>query len=128
MEENIFEIIFDGLLYQISKGNTVENILEGNIFVELEQVKEWKSKFGYTFNIYSNDHFINGKPHFHFDNKSKKIACKISFQGEVFESNGIYSIDKNVLKALCKFLESIEIQRCLIDLWNRKNPDLLVKL
>ena len=63
-KENIIEKIFDDLLFQISKGNTVEQILKGTTILDLEQVKEWKTKFGYTFNIYSNDHFIDNKRNF----------------------------------------------------------------
>ena len=69
---NEFELlnrIFDTHLYSISKGMTHEQLDNGVFLLELEKVKEWKSKFGFIFNIYSNDHFINGEPHFHLDHK-----------------------------------------------------------
>jgi hypothetical protein len=125
-KENIIEKIFDDLLFQISKGNTIEQILKGSTILDLEQVKEWKSKFGYTFNIYSNDHFIDNKPHFHFDNKSKNIECKISFDGEIFESIGKNQIDKKTLKVLKDFLDTPGIENLLKAFWNNKNPDLKI--
>lgn len=126
-EENIIDKIFDDLLFQLSKGNTLERILKGTTVLDLEQVKEWKSKFGYSFNIYSNDHFIENKPHFHFDNKAKSVECKIGFNGEIFESNGKNPIDKKTLKVLKDFLASPGIENLLIAFWNSKNPELTIK-
>jgi hypothetical protein len=117
---------FDELEFQFSKGLTIEKFEKGIRYFEFEQVKEWKSRFGYVFNIYSNDHFIDKKPHFHFDNKEKKISCKMSFEGDIFESNGINSIEKKVLKDLQYFLSKSENRKILIEKWNQKNPNLKV--
>lgn len=74
---------FDELKFQLEKGLTIESYSSGTRYLELEKVKEWKSKFGYVFNIYGNEHFINNKPHFHFDNNEEGVSCKISFDGEM---------------------------------------------
>ena len=116
---------FDELLFQVSKGNTFENYEKGVRYIGLEQVKEWKSRFGYKFSIYSNDHFINNKPHFHLDNEANEVHCKISFDGELFESKN-KEIPKNIYKELKKFLSKNEIQIILKDRWNLMNPNLKV--
>tara|TARA_R110002051_G_C8650085_1_gene487452 strand:+ start:524 stop:910 length:387 start_codon:yes stop_codon:yes gene_type:complete len=121
---SLLDKIFADLLYQLSKGNTFENIAKGQTIIDLEQVKEWKNKFGYTFNIYSNDHFINKKPHFHLDNKSSNISTKISFEGEILEQKGKNRIDKKTLKALKYFLNNPNTRRLLIAEWNKSNPEL----
>lgn len=59
------EYSFDYILHQLTKGISIEEQKRGKIYLELHQVKEWKSKYGYSFHIYSNDHFIDNKPHFH---------------------------------------------------------------
>ena len=83
-EENYLNQSFDEILIQLSKGNTLENLKKGKIWIGLHQVKEWKSKFGYQFHIYSNDHLINKKTHFHLIKKSLKIDCRFFFYGEIF--------------------------------------------
>lgn len=123
-KNHLLEKIFDDLLFQISRGNTFENIEKGRTTTDLEQVKEWENKFGFTFNIYSNDHFINNKPHFHLDHKGTKIASKISFEGEIFEEKGKNKIDKKTLKALKYFLKNHNIQKLLVAEWNKNNPEL----
>jgi hypothetical protein len=97
-KDKVLEINFDDISYQISKGNTYENLKQNSMFSEFEILKEWKSKFGYKFNIYSNDHFINKKPHFHFDNKQENLYCKIGFDGEIFEIKNNRKIPKNIQK------------------------------
>ncbi len=121
---NLIDKIFDDLLFQLSKGNTFENIENGRTILDLEQIKEWKSKFGYTFSIYPNDHFIKNKPHFHLDHKGNRIAAKLSFDGEVLEYKGNNRIDKKTLKALNNFLNNENVQNLLISKWNKNNPDL----
>jgi hypothetical protein len=118
---------FDELKFQFNKGLTIENHKNGIRYLGLEKVKKWKSKFGYIFNIYGNDHFIDGKPHFHFDNKEKGVSCKMSFDGEVFENKGKNNIDKNVLKELKYFLSLERTQELIISKWNEKNPKLKYK-
>ncbi len=118
---------FDELKFQFSKGVTIENYENGIRYFGLEKVKEWKSKFGYAFNIYGNDHFIDNKPHFHFDNKEKGVSCKMSFDGEIFESKGKNQIDKKALKELRYFLTMDKTQDIIISKWNEKNPKLKYK-
>jgi hypothetical protein len=118
---------FDGLKFSFEKGLTIENHKEGIRYLGLQKIKEWKSKFGYVFNIYSNDHFIENKPHFHFDNKEKGVSCKMSFEGDIFESNGKNEIDKKVLKELRYFLSLENTQETIIYKWNSKNPKLKYK-
>lgn len=125
--DDLLEKKFDEILFQISKGNEQEKIEENYFYSEFEILKEWKSKFGYKFNIYSNDHFINGKPHFHFDNKQDDLYCKISFEGEIFEIMNNKKIPKNILKELNFFLSKLENKKILIEMWNNKNPSLVVK-
>ena len=133
-KKNVVEIssellnqIFDNLLYQAAKGRLHLDISSSSVYTELELVKEWKSKFGYQFNIHSNDHFIDNEPHFHFDNKEKGIFCKISFSGVVKESRGTKTIPKNTLKILRQFINRPEIKRVLIELWNKNNPELKIE-
>lgn len=119
--------IFDDILYQVSKGNSIEDQQNGIRHIELHQVKEWKSKFGFKFNIYGNDHFINNKPHFHFDNKQLGISCKMSFSGEIFECKGKKKVSRKTLKELNYFLSKPNVQDLITELWNDKNPKLKVK-
>ena len=119
---------FDEVLFQIIKGVSQEDYNNGIRWSGFERVKEWQSRNGFTFNIYSNDHFINGQPHFHFDNKSKDIASKISFRGEIFEEKGKQNIPKNIYKELKLFLNSEGTRSILVSIWNSKNPKLKVKL
>ena len=119
---------FDELKFQFEKGLTIEGHKNGTRYFGLEKVKEWKSKFGYVFNIYGNDHFIKNKPHFHFDHKEKGVSCKMSFDGEIFESNGKNEIDKKVLKELRYFLSMDRTQEIIVSKWNEKNPKLKYKI
>ncbi len=115
---------FDDLLYQIYKGNTHEKLEKGVRYIELEKIKEWKSKFGFSFNIYSNEHFIDNQPHFHFDNKEKGIKCKIGFNGKIFECKGSKRISNKILKELKYFLIEPNTIQLLKKIWNLKNPEL----
>ena len=119
---------FDELKYQFSKGLTIDDYKNGIRYFEFEKVKEWKSRFGYVFSIYGNDHFIDNKPHFHFDHKEKGVYCKISFDGEIFESKGKNEIDKKALKELRYFLSINKTQQIIISKWNEKNPKLKYKI
>ncbi|MFT6922036.1 MAG: hypothetical protein ACJA1C_001034 [Crocinitomicaceae bacterium] len=127
MDELIsIEEFFDSFLHQMLKGLSHESYEKGTRYMEFEQVKEWKSKYGYRFSIYGNDHFIDGKPHFHFDHKEKGIACKVGFDGEVFECQGKESIPSKVLKELKYYLSKESHRSILKKMWNDKNPTLVV--
>lgn len=115
------KIKFDSLLFQIEKGNTIENIEKGITYIGLEKVKEWKSRFGYEFNIYSNDHPIEKEPHFHLDNKTEGVSCKLSFSGKVFSCKN-KGIPKKITKELKYFLDKEEVKEILKNKWNYMNP------
>ncbi len=116
----------DDILFQFSKGNTVEGLRSGSYWMGFEQVKEWKSKFGYQFHIYSNDHLIDKKPHFHILKTSEKIDCRFFFDGELVDCKGENEIGKKVVKALKYMLESPNNVGTITALWNKKNPTLKV--
>jgi hypothetical protein len=128
VEFNDLSRSFDELKFQFEKGLTIESHKKGTRYFGLEKVKEWKSKFGYTFNIYGNDHFIENKPHFHFDHKEKGVSCKMSFDGEIFDSKGKNEIDKKALKELRYFLSMDRTQELIVSKWNEKNPKLKYKI
>ena len=127
IDDEILDKRFDEILFQISKGNNQKEIDRNYFFSEFENIKEWKSKFGYKFSIYGNDHFINKKPHFHFDNKQDNLYCKISFDAEIFEIKYNKKLSKGVYKELKTFLSRIENQILLKEMWNKKNPTLNVE-
>ncbi len=118
------EKYFDDLLFQTQRGKVSHEQLERGIrYEQFEQVKEWKSKYGYKFNIYSNDHLIDGKKHFHFDNHQEKVVCKIDFDGNLLENKGSKDIPSNIMKELLYFLNKDFIKETLHKMWNDKNPD-----
>ena len=119
---------FDWVLDQISHGNTIEGLIKGRKWYGLEQVKDWKSKFGYQFHIYSNDHFIDKKPHFHIVNQSESIDCKLFFDGVLIECKGKSKLSKKVHQAIKYFIADSKRQVLLINLWNKKNPNLQVSI
>jgi hypothetical protein len=113
---------FDEILFQLSKGNTIEGLEQGKLWMGFEQIKEWKSMFGYQFHIYSNDHFIDKKPHFHLKKISENIDCKLFFDGTVYDCQGPNVLEKKVIKALEYFLSKPNNQNMLIEFWNNRNP------
>ncbi len=112
----------DDIIHQLAKGNTIEGLKKGRTYLELHQVKEWKSKYGYQFHVYSNDHLIDKKPHFHILKESENIDCRFFFDGSVFDCKGQNKLEKKVLEALEYFLENSSNVTMLITLWNNKNP------
>ncbi len=124
MSENILKLdeVFDDIIHQLTKGNTIEGIKNNRIFFEFEQVKEWKSKYGYQFHIYSNDHLIDNKPHFHLIKKADDLECRVFFNGEIHDFKGRGQLDKKTKEALSYFLESSKNQEILKNSWNNKNP------
>ncbi len=129
MSENLelqLDESFDWIYHQLTKGNTINGLRDNLIYLEFEQVKEWKSKYGFQFQIYSNDHFIDNKPHFHLIKKSENIDCRLFFSGEIFDCKGNSKLDKKIKDAVEYFL-SLEVnQNRLIGLWNIKNPALII--
>jgi hypothetical protein len=119
--ENRLNQSFDSIIFQLSKGNTIEGIKRGSLYMEFEKVKEWKSRFGYQFHIYSNDHFIDNKPHFHFIKSSDEIECRVFFDGTVYDYKGKGRLDKKAKEALDYFLSGEYIQKSLVEFWNSKN-------
>jgi hypothetical protein len=116
---------FDDLLFQTQRGKVTHEQLEKGIrYEQFEQFKDWKSLYGYKFNIYSNEHLINGENHFHFENKQENVFCKIDFEGNVLESNGKKNIPGNILKELLYFLRQESVKKSLHKVWNDKNPEL----
>ena len=120
--ENLLDELFDEILFQLSKGNTIDGLKNGRKWSGFEQVKEWKSKFGFQFHIYSNDHFIESKPHFHLVNIGENIDCRIFFDGEVYDCKGKNQLDKRIYNSVKYFLAESKIQLYLIEFWNSKNP------
>lgn len=78
----------DAIIHQLTRGNTIEGLKKGRIYLELHQVKEWKSKYGYQFHVYSNDHLIDNKPHFHILKESENIDCRFFFDGNIHDCKG----------------------------------------
>lgn len=114
--------ILDGIIHQLTKGNTIERLKKGIQYFELHQFKEWKSKYGYQFHVYSNDHLIDNKPHFHILKKSENINCRFFFNGQIYDCKGKNKPEKKVTDALCYLLEDSSNIGTLILLWNNKNP------
>ncbi|MBL1281448.1 MAG: hypothetical protein COA33_014315 [Fluviicola sp.] len=116
----------DSILFQLSKGNSIESLRKGREYVELEQFKEWRNRFGYQFHVYSNDHLIDSKPHFHVRKTSKRIDCRFFFDGSFIDCKGKGKLEKRVasaLKYMCSFDKNVENLKIL---WNSKNPELLI--
>ena len=112
----------DEILLQLSKGNTIEGLKKGIVWMGFEKVKEWKSQFGYQFHIYSNDHFLDNRPHFHILKESDSIDCRMFFDGTLYDCKGNEKLDKKIIEALGYFLFQPKRQKSLIDFWNLKNP------
>jgi len=130
MSEKIENKLNEGLDYiidQLTHGNTIDRLKKGRVWFGFEQLKEWKSKYGFQFQIYSNDHFIENKPHFHLVKNSDGINCRLFFNGEIYDCKGNKSLEKKVLEAITYFLSDNSIQLLLIDFWNQKNPSLKIK-
>ena len=113
---------FDDIVHQLTKGNTIEGLKAGQLYMEFHQVKEWKSKYGYQFHVYSNDHLIDKKPHFHILKESESIDCRFFFDGSIYDCKGHNKLEKKVVDALEYFLENSSNVAMLISIWNDKNP------
>lgn len=129
METNFEEKLnqsFDFIIHQLTKGNTIEGLKKGQIYEELHQVKEWKSKYGYQFHVYSNDHLIDKKPHFHIVKISDNINCRFFFDGSLYDCKGQKKVENKVMEAIKYFLEDKSNLTRLISLWNNKNTNLRI--
>ncbi|CAI8358293.1 MAG: Uncharacterised protein [Bacteroidota bacterium] len=124
--ENRLNQGLDFILYQLDHGNTLEGLKNGLLWFGFEQVKEWKSKFGYQFHVYSNEHFINKKPHFHIIHKGESIDCRLFLDGELIDCKGQSKLNKKVHEAIKYFVSQPKRATMLAKFWNSKNPDLLV--
>lgn len=122
-QEDKLNQTFDDIIHQLTKGITIEGLKKGKKYIELHQVKEWKSKYGYQFHVYSNDHLIDKKPHFHIVKKSESIDCRFFFDGSVYDCKGQKKLEKKVVDALEYFLENNSNVTKLISLWNNNNPN-----
>ncbi len=125
--ENKLNQSLDGILFQLSKGNTIEGLKNGRLWMEFEQVKEWKSRFGFQFHIHSNDHLLKNiqqeyKPHFHLKKSSENIDCRMFFDGTIYDCKGDNLIDKRTREAVEYFLSNPNNQSLLLEFWNHKNP------
>jgi hypothetical protein len=117
--ENRLNEYFDEVIFQLSKGNTIERLKRGIYYTEFERLKEWKSRFGYQFDICSNDHFIDHKPHFHFK-KNDEIECRVFFDGTIYDCKGKGQLDKKVRKLLVIFYQKSKFKRFLLNFGIRK--------
>lgn len=115
---------FDELLFQLSKGVSIDRHKEGTHWDAFEHVKSWNNRFGYSFQIYPNDHFIEQKPHFHLIKKSDGINCKYFFDGSLISCGGDLKIDKKITEAIIYFLSIPKTNELLVALWNKNNPNL----
>jgi len=117
-------IEFDRLLVQTQRFKLTHEQIDAGRWVEMfEQVKEWKGYYGFRFNIYGNEHLIDGKEHFHFDNKAENIHCKIDFEGNILIYASKKEVPANILKDLKYFLDD-DIKKVLKTMWDRLNPHL----
>lgn len=116
----------DFIIDQLEHNNTIERLKQGRIWRGFQQVGEWESKYGYKFHIYSNDHLIDNKPHFHLIKESEKIDCRIFFDGVIYDCKKNSKISKKITNALDYFLSQEKYQTLLIEFWNQKNPNLII--
>lgn len=119
------DLMFDTLLIQtIQRGITYEEFIdidsEDEFFGEFQQLSSWQQKYGYKFNVY-NDHLIDDKKHFHFDNKEKNVHLKMDFEGNILEDKGKSRIDRRVHDILKKFLKQKSTTEELNQLWKKNN-------
>lgn len=125
--ENYLEESLDEIIFQLLKGNTIERLAKGIKWNGFQQIKEWRNRFGYQFHIYSNDHFIDNKPHFHLRKQSENIDCRFFFNGDLIDCKGKSQLEKKVIEALNYLLSKPQQQLMLKEFWNSKNPNLKIK-
>ncbi len=123
--EEYLEKTLDEMFFQLSKGLTIDRLKNGIRWYGLEQVKEWKNRMGYKLHIYSNDHFINNKAHFHIVKEAESVDCKFDFQGNLLACAD-NEAGRKLIDAIVYFCEQPSNYKRLIQIWNTKNPTLLV--
>lgn len=102
-----------------------------NVSIQLKKFQPWKSRNGYEFEIYPNDHpipkkpHLNYEPHFHVEKKSEKINCRYFFDGTLHDCKNTNRIDKKIRKTLVNFVSDPKIKFVLIGMWNEQNPKYL---
>jgi hypothetical protein len=127
MDESVqfLEMSLDEILFQLSKGLTIEQLKKGKRWFGFEQVKEWKNRMGYKLHIYSNDHFINNKAHFHIVKEAESVDCKFDFKGNLLGCVE-NEVGRKLIDAIVYFCEHPINYKRLVQTWNAKNPTLLV--
>lgn len=120
MEEDLnrLEMDFDEILFQLSKGISIEQLKNGRRWYGFEQVKEWKNRNGYKLYIYSNDHPI---AHFHLVKASEDVDCKFDFNGNLL-SCAKTVVGRRIKEAVEYFCMQPQHYEKLVKLWNSKNP------
>lgn len=124
-DEKILEESLDDILFQLSKGLTIEKLNKGIRWSGFEQVKEWKNRMGYKLHIYSNDHFIDHKAHFHIVKESESIDCKFDFKGNLLGC-AKNEVGRKLIDAIIYFCEHPNNYNRLVQIWNIKNPTLYI--
>lgn len=116
-------MMFDEFLTMMELGLTHEDHKAGKRMSvdSFEQFREWKGRNGWHFNIYGNDHLIDGKKHFHFDHKEKKVFAKVDFDGNVLELKNQNDVPSRILKDLRYFLSGYNRTK-MEEIWDRLNP------
>lgn len=120
------EMGFDDILFQLSKGITIDQLKSGKRWYGFEQVKEWKNKMGYKLHIYSNDHLIDNNAHFHLVNEAEAVDCKFNFHGNLL-SCAKTEASRRVKDAVHFFCQQSRHYEKLVQMWNYKNPSFLVE-
>jgi hypothetical protein len=108
----------DELLFQLSKGITIDQLKKGKRWYGFEQVKEWKNRNGYKLYVYSNDHPI---AHFHLVKEAEGVDCKFDFLGNLLGCTKT-EVGRRIKDAILYFCELPQNQNKLIQMWNTKNP------
>lgn len=124
-EEIVLEMGLDEIIFQLSKGLTVEKLKQGIRWFGFEQVKEWKNRMGYKLHIYSNDHLIDNKAHFHLIKEADSIDCKFDFKGNLLSCSK-NEVGRRELDAVKYFCEQPNQYILLVNFWNKKNPSFIV--
>ncbi len=108
-------------MFQLSKGLTIDQLQNGQRWFGFEQIKEWKNRMGFKLHIYSNDHLIDKKAHFHLIKESESVDCKFDFHGNLL-SCAKSGASRRILDAVKYFCMQTNHYNKLVQVWNSKNP------